>query len=157
MISKGIKYICSEYWNIENYDKAINDDKMWECHHRLEVSEDGLHTIYSKKELRNKGLMFNRPADELIFLTKSEHLKLHNNTIEARQKSSENGKGKHNNNKDHNPFYGKKHTEETRKKISEACGGENHPNYGKRLSEETRKKMSDAMKAYYAKKKMENQ
>lgn len=43
-----------------------------------------------------------------------------------------------------NPFYGKKHTEESRKKISENhadFSGENHPMYGKRHSEETREKM----------------
>ncbi len=49
-----------------------------------------------------------------------------------------------------NPFYGKQHSEETRKKISEIRKGknygpfgENHPMYGKRHSEETRKKMSE--------------
>lgn len=41
-----------------------------------------------------------------------------------------------------NPFYGKKHTEETRKRISELVGGENHPNYGKPMSDETKKKIS---------------
>jgi len=65
-----------------------------------------------------------------------------------------------------NPFYGKKHTEETRKHLSEthkaprpyrlgikhseetkkkmsiSHSGKNHPNFGKHLSEETRKKIS---------------
>ena len=42
------------------------------------------------------------------------------------------------------PMYGKKLSEETRKKISDAIKGEKHPMYGKKLSEETRKKISEA-------------
>ena len=45
---------------------------------------------------------------------------------------------------------GLKHSEETRKKISEALkgklAGENHPMYGKHLTEETKKKLSEAGK-----------
>ena len=37
---------------------------------------------------------------------------------------------------------GKHHTEETKRKISEAKKGENNPNYGKHLSEETKIKIS---------------
>lgn len=42
------------------------------------------------------------------------------------------------------PMYGKKLTDETRKKISDAVKGEKHPMYGKKHSEETRKKISEA-------------
>lgn len=61
-----------------------------------------------------------------------------------------------------NPFYGKKHSEETIHKLSEyaklktgSCNpnynnhklaGENHPMFGKHLSEETRKKISESTK-----------
>lgn len=44
-----------------------------------------------------------------------------------------------------NPFYGKKHTKESREKISKNhkdISGENNPNYGKKISNEVRKKMS---------------
>ena len=44
------------------------------------------------------------------------------------------------------PNYGKHHTEETRKKMSEAHKGEKHYMYGKHLSEEHRKKLSQAFK-----------
>ena len=47
------------------------------------------------------------------------------------------------------PMYGKSHTEEARKKMSEAMSGERHPNFGKHHSEETRRKMSQARKAYW--------
>lgn len=46
-----------------------------------------------------------------------------------------------------NHFYGKRHTEESKRKISEHhadFSGENNPNYGKRLSESTRAKISEA-------------
>ena len=46
-----------------------------------------------------------------------------------------------------NPFYGKHHSDETKKKISKnrkgKCVGENHPFYGKKHSEEELKKMSE--------------
>ena len=45
---------------------------------------------------------------------------------------------------ENNPLYGKTHSDETRKKMSEAKSGENHPLYGKTHSDETRKKMSES-------------
>lgn len=41
---------------------------------------------------------------------------------------------------------GKKHTEETKRKIAESRLGEKHPLFKKKLSEETRRKMSEARK-----------
>jgi hypothetical protein len=41
---------------------------------------------------------------------------------------------------------GKTHSEKTKRKIREANKGENHPNYGKKLSEETKRKLSEAKK-----------
>ena len=59
---------------IENYEKAINDvTQTWDCHHRKETDE-GL----SAKKLIELGLYYGRPASEFIFLTKAEHMKLHN-------------------------------------------------------------------------------
>lgn len=42
------------------------------------------------------------------------------------------------------PMLGKKHSKETRNKMSEKSSGENNVNFGKKASKETRKKMSDA-------------
>lgn len=41
---------------------------------------------------------------------------------------------------------GKKHTEETKRKMSESKKGEKHPNYGKFHTEETKRKMSESQK-----------
>ena len=55
-----------------------------------------------------------------------------------------------------NPFYGKKHTEETKQKISKnrkgQCSGENHHFYGKKHTQEELKKMSENRKSKGGKK-----
>ena len=131
---RAIKYCKNDISLIENYDKAIADKtQVWHCHHRRE-------TIYSRSGLIEIGEYYNRPACELILLTHSEHLKLHqlgkHHSEETRKKISEANKGKH-------------LSEETRKKMSEALNGENHPFFGKHHSEDTRKKMSEALKSKY--------
>ena len=121
---------CKDYQNIENYEKAKADDFVgWHCHHRLEThTPDGKRrdADIGYKELKALGLYYNRPAEELIFLTTREH-----NAFK---------KGKTPWNK------GKKCSEETRKKLREANKGEKNPFYGKRHSEETRRKMRESHK-----------
>ena len=64
----------SERELIENYELAAADEFTgWDLHHRAETEGTGC----SVKELKEKGLYYNRPASELIFLTWSEHTKLH--------------------------------------------------------------------------------
>ena len=46
---------------------------------------------------------------------------------------------------DKNPFYGKKHSSETRKILSNAKSGKNNPFYGKSLSEDHKKKISETI------------
>ena len=118
MINKySVNLYCSEdITQIENYEQAINDDtQTWNCHHRAETDKG-----ISRKELISKGLYLNRPAAELIFLTKAEHNKLHNVgkecKIETRQKISKANKGKI-------PWCKGKHgvySEESKRKMSEA-------------------------------------
>ena len=124
------KRFCKDDFSlIENYDKAIADKtQTWHCHHRRE-------TIYSRSGLIEIGEYYNRPACELIFLTPNEHHKLH----KIGENNPNFGKPAWNN--------GKHHSEETRKKMSEANKGENNPMFGKHHSEETRKKMSEALKS----------
>jgi hypothetical protein len=45
-----------------------------------------------------------------------------------------------------NPFFGKRHSPETREKMSEALRGSRNPNYGKRFPEETIRIMAEAQK-----------
>ena len=116
------KYCREDISLIENYDKAVSDTtQFWHCHHRRE-------TIYSRSGLIEIGEYYNRPACELIFLTPTEHHRLHNL---GKMPSGMNGKH---------------HSEETRKKMSESNKGENNPMFGKHHSAETRKKMSEAHK-----------
>ena len=102
MINSRVKRYCKEDISlIENYDKAINDTtQTWHCHHRDEVKilPSGMKVIRSYKDLKENGRYYGRPANELIFLTKSEHRRLHKNgavhSEETRKKMSESHKGK---------------------------------------------------------------
>ena len=60
-------------------------------------------------------------------------------TEEAKRKISEAGKGNQNS-------LGYKHSDEAKRKIGEAQKGENHPNFGKPRSVEIRRKISEACK-----------
>ena len=127
---------CKDYENIENYQKAKADNfKGWDCHHRLEThNSDGKRDVdISVEELISIGMYFDRPAYELVFLPSSEHISLH-------KKGTTYFKGKH-------------HTEEAKKKISEAQKGENNSmhgkspwNKGKKMSEEYCRKNSESHK-----------
>lgn len=68
---------------IENYELAKKDNfKGWCIHHRLEIhNSDGEKRLVnlSREELIALDMYYNRPANELVFLTKSEHIKLHTN------------------------------------------------------------------------------
>jgi ligand-binding sensor domain-containing protein len=113
---------------IENYDKAIADESNnWVVHHKLGIREDYCNTA---DELILMNLYFHRPASELIFMTKSEHVKLHN---KARIKEIVNTLTEANRNRVWTPEMRKKvsdkkkgvklgpMTEEHRKKLSEAA------------------------------------
>ena len=82
-----VKDYCSEDISlIENYDLAIADTtKTWCCHHRAEILPCG---VFKPEDLKKFGLYFNRPASELIFMTKADHNVLHNKnpTKETRDK-----------------------------------------------------------------------
>ena len=130
---------CKCYENIENYEKAKKDDFIgWVCHHRLQTwTSDGKRREVDilAKELKALGMYYNRPAEELIFLTRSKHAKLHNKgrkfSDETRKKMSD---------------VKKDISDETRKKMSDAKKGKNNPHYGKHLSEEHKKKIGEGNK-----------
>lgn len=116
---KQAKRFCrDDIRKIENYQQAINDTtQTWVCHHRLGLTLDG-EFAHSAEELMRLGMYYGRPYFELMFLTESEHKKLHRANL----------------------------SEETRKKISDSLKGENNPMYGKTLSAEHKKKMSESLK-----------
>ena len=74
-------YCCEDISLIENYDKAIKDkSQTWLCHHRLETHDENKllrNVALSSSDLIKMNLYYNRPAKELIFLTRSEHQKVH--------------------------------------------------------------------------------
>ena len=126
MISKfhAHKFCKDDLSNIENYEKAISDTtRIWDLHHRdeIRVLPSGMIANRSRQELIENGRYFNCPANELIFLTHSEHQILHKKSVKISSDVSDVKKGKH-------------LTAETRQKISEA-------RKGKTLSEEQRKQL----------------
>ena len=142
------KFCKEDISKIKNYDEAIADTtQVWDCHHMTETWWN-----CSKQELIDNECYYNRKACELIFLTHAEHTRLHMQNISeyTRQKMSESHKG------EKNPFYGKHHTEDNKRKISESHKGKRHTDdtrkkmsesrKGKKFSEETRRKMSEAAK-----------
>ena len=82
------KRFCSEDISlIENYQAAISDEeRTWDVHHRRECDENG-RTLFTKKQLIEMNLYYNRPASELIFVTRSMHWKLHREMLENNGKN----------------------------------------------------------------------
>ncbi len=70
-------YCISGLDQIENYDLAKADNfKGWHIHHRLELHPD-YSTRFTMESLIKLDLYYNRPASELIWVTSSEHYKMH--------------------------------------------------------------------------------
>lgn len=85
MITKyinDVKRVCENFQEVENYDLAMADDSQcWELHHRRETHNLETGEIIKggvgRKQLIAMGLYYHRPPEELIFLTRSEHNKVH--------------------------------------------------------------------------------
>lgn len=123
------KAFCSESLSkIENYDAAISDKtQTWHCHHRAEIV--GTKEV-STKELKEKGLYYNRPASELIFMRPQEHRSLH---LSVRNIGNDYFKGHH-------------LSDEAKQKLSIAMSGKPSAFKGKHHSEEAKQKLSEAHK-----------
>lgn len=75
------RYCCEDLSKIENYELAIADPtpNKWCIHHRDEckVLPSGIIVLRTANELIENNRYYNCPANELIFLTQSDHWKLH--------------------------------------------------------------------------------
>lgn len=104
---KRLKRYCPvKFFEIENFEEALHDlDQTWDIHHRAEVDEH--KTV---KELIAENRYYDRPPEELIFLTRADHISLHRQKKTPRKSQSG----------ENNPMYGRHQSEEARRKISEA-------------------------------------
>ena len=126
-------YCCENISKIENYNKALAAKTTWDIHHKREITENK-----SKQQLIDEDLYFNRPADELIFLSRNEHNRIH---------------------RDHNPksminwikagsdaVRGVNKTDEHKQKISDSLKeyfkSHDHWNKGGTVSDEVKQKIS---------------
>ena len=70
---------------VENYEKAKADNFVnWVQHHRLEThNSDGEKRLVqiTAEELQALDMYYNRPAEELIWLTRAEHINIHREFI----------------------------------------------------------------------------
>ena len=127
----GYKQYCKEPEKIENYEKAKKDNfKGWHCHHRLQTwTSDGERRPVDilASELKALGMYYNRPPEELIFLTSREHHSLHDEG-------------------ENNPMYGKSPWNKGKKMSEEFCRKNAESHKGKHHSEETRRRIGAASK-----------
>lgn len=119
-------FCCEDISLIENYDKAIGDAETWDCHHRLETHDENgnlrqIQDRLSREDLKHKGLYFNRPAKELVFLSRFDHRSLHWKGVKRGHPS-----------------------EEHRKKMSEVRKGKKLPP----RSEDWRRRLSESLKGH---------
>ena len=144
---------------IEHYEEALAECfKGWCIHHRLEIQQD---KRVSRQELKDKGLYYDRPASELIFMRKREHHRLHNadegnfwfgksmpeevkNKIsQTRLQRIANGEIKVDTSCLHTPEVRAKISIANKKRLADK---KNHPMYGKRQSQESCQKNSLAQR-----------
>ena len=135
-ISKNIKRSYSKEYRNKHWNNIVNkvgydidiliEGLTWEeaCQKEIELIKQ-----YGRRDLNEGALVNMTDGGEGIF----------NPSDEVRSKISETHKGKT------SSMKGKKHTEETKRKMTESQKG-NKNSLGKKLSDETRKRMSEAKK-----------
>lgn len=165
-------FCCEDTSLIENYDKAVADTtNKWVIHHRLEThfpdgTERPTNAHLSINELKAQDMYYNRPAKELIFMTRSDHQALHNkklighkHTEEAKQKMREASlnMSAETRKKMSEALKGRKLSEEHKRHISESQMGRPGTWAGRHHTEEQKRKASESMKRYWQKKREEQQ
>jgi len=154
---KILKYALKKY-GLENFKKEI----LEYCKTIDELNEREKYWIYELSST-NKDIGYNvgfgGQSGWMLGLKHSEDTKL-NYSINRKgkligkkngmygKKHSDESKNKMSNPKfgQDNGMYGKKHSEETKKKMSDKLIGDSNPFYGKKHSEETKQKMSETAK-----------
>lgn len=110
------KYCSEDISLIEGYEAAISDyTQVWVIHHRGEILPCG---IFSPADLKKFNLYWHRPAAELVFLTRSGHISLHNKADQRGKASSK--------------IMNAKKTFEQRSKVGK-IGSKNQPHWAKVL------------------------
>ena len=141
---RRIKRVCTNYWKIKNYDKAIADEnETWVLHHRDEVKKtpSGIIAIRSKQELIENGRYYDCPPNELIFIKKKYHSMIHSTfpTEETIRKISLSCS---------KSLKGKKFSEEHKANLSKAKTGLHNKVKRKPLTEEQKKNISNGTKEH---------
>lgn len=137
------KWRIGEQHLIENYEQAKADNfNNWVCHHRLEISLDG-DVVHSADSLKRMDMYYNRPYFELIYLTRSEHQRIH----KPRKGTHTSETAKANmlvaNRLIGNSKRGIPHSKEHNLKVALAMKG-------KKLSDEHKRKLSEAHKGKFS-------
>ena len=145
MINLGcVKTYCKgDITKIENYDKAINDKtQTWVCHHRLEISPwSGKHITPAR--LKELDMYFDREPEELIFLTRGEHMLIHNQNPERNKHISESNKGKK-----HSEEWNRKTGIASKKKSKEAFARATAASLTKEAIEKRRNSLKETLKLH---------
>ena len=142
-------YCTESIENIEGYiPESLRKEKMV-IHHRLESHDENnqLRTRFlSVQQLKDAGLYYNRPASELIWMTDTEHKKLHQQDLSYKENlekmSAKNiGRKLTDNQKQimREKALGRKHSSASKQKLREA-------NLGKKMKKSVKVKISDALK-----------
>lgn len=145
---RNAKGFCKDFMKIKNYEEAIADkNEVWCCHHIMEE-------VFTKNELIRAGWYYNRRPEELIFLPISKHNGNPDLHIEVKRKNEKQKGNKYR--------LGKKHSEETKKRMSIIRKGstksEEHKEKisksmkGHKVSEETKRKMAEKRKLFWERK-----
>ncbi len=133
---------ANEQWLHETYDVARNSEFYNLCIAPMGFHMCGrTHSKEARKKLSvfNKGKTFSKETRKKM--SDARRGKIVSSETCAKLSYAKMG--------EKNGMYGKKHSEETKKKISAKCSSissENNPMYGKKHSEEAKKKMSAAQK-----------
>lgn len=127
--------------------KATNETKIKISKNHADFKGEK-HPMYGKKHSQETCLKISeaKKGKKIIKLQGKSLSDNHKLKLSEAKKNKMNGKD--------NPFYGKTHSEETRKKISESLTGEKNKNYNTKFSEDHKNKISESIKKHWEKRRL---